>query len=201
MHIRPYQSSDLEHLYHICLLTCDNGNDGTHLYSDPKYVGHMYAAPYAIFEPELCFVLVNLNGLPIGYVLGTRDTAAFGQWCEKEWFPPIRKQLPLLSADDQSAEANIIRLINRGHDTENWSPDYPAHLHIDILPEGQSKGWGIKLMQTLWNKLRELEVPGVFLGVSKNNANAVSFYRHIGYDELLAHDWGYTMGKDLRSSG
>ncbi|MFT5195295.1 MAG: ribosomal protein S18 acetylase RimI-like enzyme [Cellvibrionaceae bacterium] len=197
MKIRPYQSSDLDRLYHICLLTTDNGKDGSHLFSDPKLNGYMYAAPYAIFEPELCFVLVNNDNLAIGYILGTKDTATFGQWCEKEWFPPIREQFPLPAADDMSAEANLIRSIHNGHDIENWLPGYPAHLHIDILPEGQSGGWGLKLMETFWNELRELGVPGVFLGVSKQNENAVGFYRHIGFDELQTHDWGYIMGKKL----
>ena len=200
MKIRPYQSSDLERLYHICLLTCDNGKDGSHLYSDPKLIGYMYAAPYAIFEPELCFVLANDADKAVGYILGTKDSAEFGQRCEKEWFPPICEQFPLLAQDDQSAEAEIIRTIHRGHEKENWLPNHPAHLHIDILPEGQSGGWGLKLMETFWAKLRELNVPGVFLGVSKQNENAVGFYRHIGYEEMSVHNWGYILGKDLQSS-
>ena len=198
-HIRPYQPTDLERLYHICLLTGDNGADATHLYRDPKLPGEMYAAPYAIYEPELCFVLVNDDDIAIGYVLGTKDTAEFGQRCEREWFPPIRKKYPLPAESDQSAEANLIRQIHNGHDTENWVPDHPAHLHIDILPEGQNGGWGLKLMQTLWAKLRERDVPGVFLGVSAQNENAVGFYRHIGYKEFAAYPGGYTMALDLRS--
>lgn len=197
MKIRPYRSSDLDRLYHICLLTGDNGKDGTHLYSDPKLLGYMYAAPYAIFEPELCFVLVNDDDEVVGYILGTKDSASFGKRCEAEWFRPIREEFPPPAEDDRSAEADLLRNIHRGQETKNWSPDYPAHLHIDILPEGQGGGWGLKLMETFWDKLRALNVPGVYLGVSKQNENAVGFYKHIGFETLSEHEWGYTLGKKL----
>lgn len=200
MNIRPYQPSDLDRLYTICLLTGDNGKDGTHLYSDLKLLGYMYAAPYAILEPELCFVLANDEDVAVGYILGTKDSASFGKRCETEWFRPIREKFPLLPEDDKSAEAELLRIIHRGQETKNWFPDYPAHLHIDILPEGQGGGWGLKLMATFWDKLRKLNVPGVYLGVSKQNENAVGFYKHIGYEELSEHEWGYTLGMDLRSS-
>ena len=197
MSIRPYQPSDLDRLYHICLLTGDNGKDATHLYSDPQLIGNMYAAPYAIFEPELCFVLVNDDDVAIGYILGTKDSASFGKRCEVEWFRPIREAFPLPAEDDRSAEAYLLRDIHRGQETKNWFPDYPAHLHIDILPEGQGGGWGLKLMETFWDKLRTLDVPGVYLGVSKQNENAVGFYKHIGFEVLAEHEWGYTLGKRL----
>ena len=197
MRIRPYRESDLERLYHICLATGDNGKDSSHLYSDPNLVGAMYAAPYAIFEPELCFVLADGDDIAVGYILGTKDTATFGQRCEIDWYPPLREKFPLLAEDDQSAEAILRRSIHRGQETKNWFPDYPAHLHIDILPEGQGGGWGRKMMELFWDKLRSIDVSGVHLGVSKQNRNAVSFYHHIGFETLSDHTWGYTLGKRL----
>ena len=57
--IRNYHPCDLVSLYRICLLTADSGGDASHLYSDPDLVGQFYAAPYAVYEPELCFVVTN----------------------------------------------------------------------------------------------------------------------------------------------
>ena len=55
--IRPYHPEDLDGLYDICLKTGDTGEDATGLYDDPKLLGHLYAAPYAVLEPDLTFVL------------------------------------------------------------------------------------------------------------------------------------------------
>ena len=53
--IRPYHPSDLCALYRVCLLTGDSGQDASQLYRDPELLGHIYVAPYAVFEPDLCF--------------------------------------------------------------------------------------------------------------------------------------------------
>ena len=195
--IRPYHPSDLPALYRICLLTADNGGDASHLYSDPELLGHFYAGPYAVFEPDLAFVLVN-DQRPIGYMIGARDSATFGRRCEADWFPLLRQRYPLSVAEGKSsAEQGLIKLLHEGHETVNAYPDYPAHLHIDILPEGQKQGFGLKLMEQFWQRLREVGAPGVTLGVSAANANAVSFYRHIGYEEIEAYPWGFALGKKL----
>jgi ribosomal protein S18 acetylase RimI-like enzyme len=181
--IRPYHPSDLYMLYRICLLTGDSGKDGSALYKDPEILGHLYAAPYAIYEPELAFVLTR-NGAPCGYTLGARDSAAFAERCDREWFPPLRVRYPVPSDDDQSPDAGRIRQIHRGHYAKDTLADYPAHLHIDILPEGQGQGWGRKLIETLLNRMRELGVPAVHLGVSPVNHNAIAFYERVGFHRV-----------------
>ena len=65
--IRPYHPEDLDALYDICLKTGDTGEDATHLYDDPKLLGHLYAAPYAVLEPDLTFVLEDGAGV-CGYI-------------------------------------------------------------------------------------------------------------------------------------
>ena len=53
--IRPYQPADLDALYEVCLQTGRDGGDATPLYRDHKLLGHVHAAPYALFEPSLAF--------------------------------------------------------------------------------------------------------------------------------------------------
>src|SRR5512145_1630464 len=95
--IRQYHPSDLCSVYHICVQTADSGADASHLYPDPELIGHYYAGPYAVLEPDLCFILTN-EGVPCGYVLGTRDSDVFAQRCEAEWFPILRERYPLPAA-------------------------------------------------------------------------------------------------------
>ena len=194
--IRPYHSSDLTALYRICLGTGDAGLGAAHLYQDPDLLGHYYAAPYAVLEPDLSFMLLR-DGVPCGYVLGAGDTETFGRRCEVEWFPPLRLRYPIPPVDDTSHDAHMIRAIHEGHKQQNHFPDYPAHLHIDILPEGQGAGWGRQLIETLTNQLRVKGVPAVHLGVGGRNRRAIGFYEHVGFHRIKEAPWGLILGMKL----
>jgi GNAT superfamily N-acetyltransferase len=180
--IRPYHPSDLPMLYRICLLTGDSGEDASQLYQDPDLLGHLYVAPYTVLEPDMCFILTHLHQ-PCGYVLGTRDSKTFWQCCEVEWFPVLRQRYPYPPDENTSRDAKVIRGFYRDYQNDS-RPDYPAHLHIDLLPLAQGKGWGRKMMSTFLQKLRELDIPGVELGVSRQNRKAIGFYEAIGFQRL-----------------
>lgn len=194
--IRPYHPSDLYALYQICLKTGDSGKDATCKYNDPEILGHFYAAPYAVLESDLCFVL-TCSGSPCGYILGTRDSAVFYERCERDWFPVLRERYPKPAEDDASADANIIRLIHRGHKVKKELLDYPAHLHIDILPAGQGQGMGRKLTDTFLNRLRELKVPAIHLEVGKANPGAIKFYKRIGFHVIKEYERSIAFGMNL----
>ena len=136
--IRNYHISDLSSLYRICLLTGCNGSDATSYLKDPDLIGHLFAAPYAFFEPNLCFIL-ELNYAPCGYILGTQSSITFYKQCEKKWFPKLRQRYPLPQKKEESLEANFIRHLHRSHAIKGLE-EYPAHLHIDILPIAQGRG-------------------------------------------------------------
>ncbi len=197
--IRPYHPSDLYTLYRVCLLTGDMGNDASAQFRDPELLGHFYAAPYAVLEPDLCFV-VTRDGVPSGYVLGARDSEAFRARCEREWFPVLRDRYPLPAPDDQSRDAHMICMIHAGmRSKESVQAHYPAHLHIDLLPEAQGKGQGRAIMTTFLNRLREIGVPGVHLGVGKANTGAVAFYRRMGFHPVEEYETAIMFGMDLRA--
>ena len=183
--IRGYQMTDLSSLYKICLLTANNGSDASLLLQDSDLVGHLYAAPYAFFEPNLCFILLK-DAMPCGYILGTQDSIKFQERCEKEWFPELRKRYPLLNENDCSLQASFIRNLHQKQVFINEINDFSAHLHIDILPIGQGKGFGRQLIQKFLNQLQVFGVGGVHLIVNKENSSATGFYKHIGFQELRA---------------
>lgn len=183
--IRPFHPSDMYALYRICLLTGASGKDASHLFKDHELLGHMYAAPYAIFEPDLCFILTH-NHAPVGYVLGTRDSASFAERCENEWFPTLRLRYPMPDPNDESRDAILIRRFHEDQRSRRQIEGYPAHLHIDILPVGQNQGLGRGLIKTFIDKLRSLGVPGVHLGVAADNERAIRFYERVGFTRLPA---------------
>ena len=54
--IRPFARGDLDALYAISLATGLAGGDASAIYDDPRLIGHIYAAPYALLEPRLALV-------------------------------------------------------------------------------------------------------------------------------------------------
>jgi ribosomal protein S18 acetylase RimI-like enzyme len=64
---------------------------------------------------------------------------------------------------------------------------YPAHLHIDLLPENQGQGLGRTLLDTLRSALAARGVPGVHLGMDPANTRARAFYDRYGFHELPSH--------------
>ena len=181
--IRNYHITDLSSLYRICLLTGHNGDDASPFLKDTDLVGHLFAAPYAIFEPELCFILLK-NYTPSGYVLGTKNSIKFYEQCEKNWYPELRIRYPMPPKNNMSLESNFIRYLHQNQVLPEGLENYPAHLHIDLLPIAQGEGNGRKLIEAFLTKLQSQNVQGVHLTVSKNNQNAIGFYSHVGFQKL-----------------
>lgn len=58
---------------------------------------------------------------------------------------------------------------------------YPAHFHIDILPEYQGKGWGGAMLAMWLQCVKGLGAEGVHLGMVRGNAGARRFYERSGF--------------------
>ena len=196
--IRPYKPSDLDSLYTICLKTGDSGKDAGRKYKYPKLLGHLYAAPYAVLEPELTFI-VTLDEQPSGYILGTKNSKLFREISENEWFPNLRAQYPLPNENDISADAVIIKRIHEGYILKKELSDYPAHLHVDLLPNTQGKGIGKRIMQVFIDKLKELNVPALHLEVGKKNIAAVGFYKRMGFHEIVEYEYSIAFGMKINN--
>jgi ribosomal protein S18 acetylase RimI-like enzyme len=61
---------------------------------------------------------------------------------------------------------------------------YPAHLHIDLLPAAQRRGYGRRLIDALRAALAERGVPGLHLSYDPANTSARAFYDRLGFREL-----------------
>lgn len=187
--IRPYRPSDLEALYDICLKTGDAGQDASAMYRDPKILGHVYAGPYGMLEPQSCFVAEDADGVG-AYIIGTAGTHGFETRLEREWWPGLRKSIPKAQGDD--ADARIARLIHHPPRTpRRINEPYPAHLHIDCLPRLQGIGLGKRLIDTWLDAMAERGARAAHLGVGPRNARAVRFYRTYGFHliEQLPEPW------------
>jgi ribosomal protein S18 acetylase RimI-like enzyme len=182
--IRAYRASDLESVYDICVRTADGGGDARGQYSSDRLMGDIFAAPYVTLEPELAHVVDDGDGNPVGYVLGTADTPRFARRYRAEWIPAIEGRY-----GDDPRDQGMLAL--------HYAPErmivpelaaYPAHLHIDLLPEWQGQGFGRGLINAFLAGLRASGVARVHLGMEPANTGARAFYDRLGFTEIPVPD-------------
>ncbi len=197
MVIREVEASDLDALYEVCLRTGAAGDDATAMYEDPRLLGEVYVGPYVILDGTIGFTAVDERG-PGGYALAAADTRRFEQQCEADWWPALRVRHPDPGAHPANPDEEIVALIHRPSRAPDAVVDeYPAHLHIDLLPRLQGKGVGGRLMKRLLEALAEQKVTGVHLEVAPENQRAIGFYRHLGFSHLSRQRGGVFMGIHL----
>lgn len=194
--IRPATLSDLPYLYEICLKTANAGRDATSLLTDPNMVGQIFAAPYLVYDIACCFV-VDVAHVPKGYIVGCCDSNAFANWYESTWQPALQAKYPL-NAETPSGELEsfLLSCIHEPVDRHTFSLQYPAHLHINLLPVLQGHGLGKKMIERLLDALKDKTVKGIHLGVDAKNESAISFYERFGFQRIDTAD-GVYYGLDL----
>lgn len=184
MNIRKYQEKDFEATKYVCVQDMI-GKKGWETVLE--YVEIMFCRYYLEKEPENCFVAVDENDKVIGYVYGVKDydkyQANFGEYINCVARIENRRFL---------SEAMI-----EMYDHAIYKKDYPAHLHIDILPDYQSKGIGSKLIKAFCDNLKEHNVKGVMLIVGSENEGARRFYERNGFTLLQDMPTGAAYGMKL----
>ncbi|GAA3385505.1 GNAT family N-acetyltransferase [Cryptosporangium minutisporangium] len=184
--IRPYGDADLDAVRDICIRTGHEGGDARPLYPDPTIFPTAFSDPYVAFEPELAYV-VDDGERAVGYIVGTADTRAFVKRYRGEWLPSVADRWPL--TDGTSRTDGLVRLL---HDPERMLhpelDEYPAHLHIDLLPEYQGRGLGRALMARFLRALAAQDVLAVHLGMVPTNTAARAFYDRLGFHEIAVPD-------------
>ncbi|MFI9814430.1 GNAT family N-acetyltransferase [Saccharothrix variisporea] len=189
MLIRPYRESDRDAVGDICVRTADAGGDSSHLYPDLELMPSTFAWPYAELEPDLAFVADD-GERAVGYVLGAADTPAFVERFRDDWLPKVADRFPLVDPPVSPTDEMVWLLHHPERMIVPALADYPAHLHIDLLPDHQRSGHGRRLMAALLDALREKGVPAVHLGMLTVNTPARAFYDRLGFHEIDVPDRG-----------
>jgi ribosomal protein S18 acetylase RimI-like enzyme len=99
-------------------------------------------------------------------------------------------------------ELSFVLLTGHYHPEGRLEPelvDYPAHLHIDLLPDYQGKGFGRALINTWLAGANAAGAPAAFLNMDPANLRARRFYEKVGFREIaVSGGWGIYLGRPTK---
>ncbi len=180
--IRKYEEKDFEGVRYACL-----NSEGEEMGKELcEFILHIFCDYYIEKEPENCFVLSD-DGKAVGYIICAENFDKFKPIFDSEYAPQVAHM-----GQNRINWANEAYILH-----EKFKDDYPAHLHIDILPEYHRSGWGGKLTKTLFEHLKGKGVNGVMLTTGMGNTTANNFYKKYGFEELGIYDTDIAFGMKL----
>ena len=130
-----------------------------------------------------------------GYLVAVSDTRAFTSWWADTWTPWFATMYPRPEQPFSEEDRLVLRGYHPGEIEIAEVDDYPAHLHVDLLPAAQGQGWGAKLIGRLRSELADVGVPGVFAALDAENVAARGFLRE---DRIHRAAVEHAGGSDLR---
>jgi len=150
-------------------------------------MGHIYIAPYALLAPALTFVIEDARGVA-GFAAGAVDTIAWEHRLENDWWPSLRRHYadPVgVPPDEQTADQRRAAMIHHPAATPvEIAARYPAHLHMNLLPRLQRRGFGSLLLGTWLAAARTRGARSFHVGVNRMNAGALHFWEAQGFAAL-----------------
>lgn len=181
--IRNVTFDDLDALHAINRAVSSNPNKTAEQWQLAYY---KYVDYYPICEPENSFVITD-DGKPFGYILCSTNIDHFISGMEKHF----------KNSMNQLQEGSFESFIEGQAGLLTFKDNYPAHLHIDVLPEYQNVHAGSRLMNHLLDHLKKNNICGICLGVSATRPQAIHFYIKNHFEILENESYGYIMGQKL----
>ena len=185
--VRPYRADDRPQIRDICYRTGYLGDPVDWFWRDRSSFEDLFSSWYTDAEPESLWV-ADRGGKAVGYLFGCTDTA--------------RAEGPARAALRAVLERGL--LLRPGTAGFFWrcigdvlrdlgfppgdliDPRWPAHLHVNLLPEARRQGVGAALMHSWLDRLREQRVPGCHLGAFVENTSGIAFFERMGFIRLGA---------------
>lgn len=193
--IRKCSLDDLTAIADICYKTGFMGEDltGSERFNDKTLFSYLFCLYYPLYEIENCFVALDgNNGNIIGYIIGSENTIRQEKAFMQKMIPRIALRMftytIFFHAESFKAVLSFIKSMKLGDIKKTVYIEYPAHLHINILPQYQKLGIGSMLLNTFECHMKNKKVHGIHIWTSNKNEKAVPFYVKHGYEIIYERE-------------
>jgi uncharacterized protein (DUF952 family)/GNAT superfamily N-acetyltransferase len=183
LEIRPYRPGDRARVRRICFETGYMGEPVDWLWNDAESFADLFSGYYTDREPESALV-IDRGGDAVGYLLGCVDSRRT-RGVEEAVIRRLIRRGGLLRPGVALFLWRALFDVLRDRGARRDFPDaarWPAHLHIDLLPEARGQGLGRQLVETWCARLCERGIPGLHLGTFAENRPAIAFFEACGFE-------------------
>lgn len=187
MQIRPYRAADREGVRRVCFETGYMGDPVAWQWRDGESFADLFSGWYTDHAADDALVVVDETDRVVGYLLGcraTREVAHPGRLAVHHLVrrgllarPGTARVLWRTIGDAAVTAARQRRLPEGEVVDDRW----PAHLHIDLLPEARGTGVGRDLMTRWLDALRADGIAGCHLTTWAENDGAIAFFEAVGF--------------------
>ena len=207
--IRGFRPPDRGRIRHICHETGFMGEPAGWFWRDRESFADLFCGWYTDHEPQSASV-VEVDGIVSGYLLGCEDSTRVDSGGGVLGRHLLRRGIAL-----RPGTAGVIRrsvtdgigdALLRHSDPrrlEFADPRWPAHLHIDLLPEARGRGAGRQLVERWFAQLRSAGIRGCHLGTFAENTAALTFFESVGFrrhhEPMLAPGFRTRSGERMHS--
>lgn len=182
LRVRPYQARDRAAVREICHETGYMGEPAAWFWRDRESFADLFSGYYTDREPHSAFVAEG-DGRVVGYLLGCVDSGQATPSAAILRRHLVRRRLALRPGTAGFFWRSLWDLCRdrRLPPEAVRDPQWPAHLHIDLLPKARGHGVGGALMRHWLERLARLASPGCHLGTFHQNTNAIAFFERMGF--------------------
>jgi GNAT superfamily N-acetyltransferase len=188
--VRPYVPADRQAVRQMAVATAHRGTPSRGILGDQALLADLLTDYYCEQEPDALSVLEN-SGNIVGYLTGCLNTTAYLRGMARRTVPRAlwraAQRGVFFRRDIWSLLGRALR--NRGvrhYRTPAVLARWPAHLHLNLLPEARGKGGGRALVEWFLDHLRHHRVPGVHLA-TRSDSDAPAFFRSMGFRSETQH--------------
>lgn len=191
--VRPYQVKDRGAIRSIALATAMAGEPASVFFDGNDFLADALTGYFTDREPESCFVAED-QGRVVGYIIGARDTRLMDDCFQKKILWPLFKKafvqgLLLRRKNFLFAMQALWAVVSGKFIMPDFYRDYPATLHINLLPGVRGGGVGSRLMRTYLEFLRSQQIKGVRMATMSDAAGR--FFAAQGFSRLFTSSRPY----------
>lgn len=183
--LRPVCRGDVDALVHVAYATGFFGESAARFFPSQGLFAALWVTPYLMAGAGGVGFVAERGGQVVGYILGSVS--------QRRYARALAMQVPgllwrWLTGRLPGALASLRYLLRAARFRLPAPPAhrYPAHLHLNLLPQARGLGAGGALLDAFLAELRSRHVPGVQLSTTRRNVAAVHLYARRGFREWAA---------------